>query len=86
MGRPVEPEIVKLGPRVGWREFYEQRLRAYGKVRPGCGGEKIQPERRMLSKRSGTCRVCRGPIYPGDWIYWNPYQGKARHAPSGHAK
>lgn len=84
-GRPLEPEVVKLKEGVRWRDYYEREARRSGKKRPGCGpSEKIKAERRILTKFPNTCSICKGPIHPGDWVFWQPYTGKSRHAPSGY--
>src|SRR6267142_4364166 len=80
-------EVVKVPEGHTWRDYYEMRLRATGKRRPPCGPEVgVGCERKMMSRFKGKCRVCRGPVYPGDWIYWNHLTGKARHADSGYKK
>lgn len=86
LGCRLSEEIVKVPEGMRWRDFYEGRVRREGKERPGCGGEKHESDRRLLSRFNGVCKVCRGAIYPGDWIFWNHLTGKARHAPSGWKK
>jgi hypothetical protein len=70
----------------GWRDHYEQRVRAEGKERAGCGGEKGEGERRLLTQYAGKCSVCGGVVVQGDWVYWDQVKRKVRHAPSGYKK
>jgi len=86
LGCRLSGEIVKVPEGMRWRDFYESRVRREGSERLGCGPEKLDGERRLVNRYMTRCSVCKGPVYPGDWVFWHLPTRKVRHAPSGWKK